>query len=180
MFSIVVPSTLFYKKQHFCLQYAVAVTSIDPLELLVHNTPNVRLAAAVTDTRAFKIDEYNNTAVVTVSSNNQVTFDEVLGYLKSFYLKQLQKSWEEIEKSMYQCFAKLFSAVSPQLKAFGLCAVYGVDVLIKGDGTPLIIGIDSLPTFPDKDVAFEVLNFVLRASVVASNCFTKMTVSGSD
>ena len=166
----------------------MAVSSLNPLQLLVHNTPNVRLATNEFDTKSLEIDEYDASALITVrqdsnKDDHHVTFEEFLHDVEDVYLKKAQKSWDNTQQAIYHCIANMFNAVSPSLSSSGTCAVYGVDVLIKADLSPLIVGVDALPTFPNKEAATEMMFFTFateadKSGFSASRHMTRITVSG--
>ena len=158
------------KKRRFCLQYAVTVKSLLPLQLLIHNTPHVNLAETETNHKAF-LDEYDSSALMCVSSdikkngmvNHQVTHDEFLKELTSNYLTKRQTTWGDIQSKIHESIAKLFYAVAPSLSSLqdgsteNLCAVYGVDVLLKDSLEPLIIGVNPTPRFDSQKCFSDVL-----------------------
>lgn len=158
------------KKRRFCLQYAVTVKSLVPLQLLIHNTPHVNLAESETNLKAFP-DEYDSSALVCVSSdvkkngmvNHKVTHKEFLQDLDTNYLKRKETTWDVVQAKIHESIAKLFYAVAPSLSSFhvgsrkDLCAVYGVDVLLKDSLEPLIIGVNPTPRFDSQKCLSDVL-----------------------
>ena len=95
--------------------------------------------------------------------NLKVTHEEFLKHLGSNYLTKKQITWDAIQSVIHESIAKLFYAVAPSLSAFQgrsgreLCAVYGVDVLLKDTFEPLIIGIDPTPKFDSQKCFADVL-----------------------
>lgn len=160
--------TAWCKKRHFRLQYAVTIKSLLPLELLVHNIPHVNLADKEMNPNAF-LDEYSSSSVVSGFSeakqngvvNHGLTHQEFLADLNANFLAARPVTWEEIQTKILESIAKLFYAVSPSLTTFQndrdsvreLCAVYGVDILLKDSLEPLIIGVNPTPSF-DSDNCF--------------------------
>lgn len=164
--------TAWCKNRHFCLQYAVTVKSLVPLKLLVHNTPYVNLAEKEMNHRAF-LDEYDSSALRSGYSggkkngvvNHKLTHGEFLADLNSNFLAKRQETWEDVQARIHECIAKLFYAVSPSLASFqngrnsvkDLCAVYGVDVLLRDTLEPLIIGVNPTPSFESEKCFSDVL-----------------------
>lgn len=128
------------------------------------------LAESENDPKAF-LDEYNSSALVSVSSevkkngmvNPKVTHQEFLKDLNTNYLTRRQTTWDAIQSKVHKSIAKLFYAVAPSLSSFQegrskeLCAVYGVDVLLKDSLEPLIIGVDPSPRFDSQKCFSDVL-----------------------
>ena len=162
--------TAVYKKRHFCLQYAVTVKSLKPLQLLIHNTPHVFLAEKENNPKAF-FDEYDPSALVSSSAElkkngsakHKVTHEEFLKDLSTNYLKKRQTTWDAVQSKIQYSIAKLFYAATPSLLSFQdgsrreLCAVYGVDVLLKDSLEPLIIGVNPTPRFDSQKCFADVL-----------------------
>lgn len=162
--------TVFYKKRRFCLQYSVTVKSLTPLQLLIHNTPHVEVAEKEHNPNVF-FDEFESSDLVCSCTepkkngtlNLKVTHEEFLKHLGSNYLTKKQITWDAIQSVIHESIAKLFYAVAPSLSAFQgrsgreLCAVYGVDVLLKDTFEPLIIGIDPTPKFDSQKCFADVL-----------------------
>lgn len=164
--------TAWCKNRHFCLQYAVTVKSLAPLELLVHNTPHVNLAEKEMNQRDF-LDEYDSSALLSGCSeakrngvvNHKLTHQEFLADLNANLLAKRQVSWEHVQTKIHESIAKLFYAVAPSLTSFqngrnsvrDLCAVYGVDVLLRDPLEPLIIGVNPTPRFDSEKCFSDVL-----------------------
>ncbi|XP_029198874.2 LOW QUALITY PROTEIN: tubulin--tyrosine ligase-like protein 12 [Acropora millepora] len=164
--------TAWCRKRHFRLQYAVTVKSLRPLKLLVHNTPHVNLAEKEIDPNAF-LDEYIPSALVASSSgvkqngvmNHRLTYQEFVADLRANFLAIRQASWEEVHSRILESIGKLFYAVSPSLTSFqngmntvgDLCAVYGVDILLRDTLEPLVIGVNPTPSFDSEECFSDVL-----------------------
>ena len=160
--------TVFHRKRRICLQYSVTVKSLKPLQLLIHNTPHVKVAEKENDPDVF-LDEYESSGLLCGGTkkngtvNHKVTHEEFLKHLSSNYLTKKQITWDAIQSKIQVSIAKLFYAVAPSLSAFQgrsgrkLCAVYGVDVLLKDTFEPLIIGINPTPKFDSQKCFADVL-----------------------
>ncbi|PFX20655.1 Protein BOBBER 1 [Stylophora pistillata] len=160
--------TVFHRKRRVCLQYSVTVKSLKPLQLLIHNTPHVKVAEKEHDPNVF-LDEYESSGLLCGGTkkngtvNHKVTHEEFLKHLSSNYLTKKQITWDAIQSKIQESIAKLFYAVAPSLSAFQgrsgrkLCAVYGVDVLLKDTFEPLIIGINPTPKFDSQKCFADVL-----------------------
>ena len=161
--------TALCKKKVFCLQYAVIVKSLEPMELHIHNVPFVRLAEKEYS-QSSVLDEYDLSSLVThdstcntngLANQKQITHEEFLKDLEINYLTNKQVAWHEVQQEIYKSIGKLFYATSHGLSSLQgresqlatLSAVYGVDVLLKDSLQPLIIGVNSTPSF-DNDVSF--------------------------
>lgn len=130
----------------------------------------MKLAESETNHKAF-LDEYDSSALVCVSSdvkknrtvNHKVTHEEFLKELNTNYLTRKQTTWGAVQSKVHESIAKLFYAVAPSLSSFqegnrkDLCAVYGVDVLLKDSLEPVIIGVDPTPSFDSQKCFSDVL-----------------------
>lgn len=129
----------------------------------------MNLAESETNHKAF-LDEYDSSALVCVSSdmkngmvNHKVTHEEFLKELTSNYLTERQTTWGAVQSKIHDGIAKLFYAVAPSLSSFqegsteNLCAVYGVDVLLKDSLEPLVIGVNPTPRFDSQKCLSDVL-----------------------
>lgn len=164
--------TAWCKKRRFCLQYAVTVKSLAPLEILIHNTPHVNLSKKEINQKKF-LDEYDSSALLSEGSdvkqngvvNHKMTHQEFLADLNANYLAKRQIPWDDVQTKIHEGIAKLFYAAAPSLSslqdgsssATDLCAVYGVNVLLKEDLEPLIIGVDPTPRFDSQKCFSDVL-----------------------
>lgn len=124
------------------------------------------------DPNAF-LDEYIPSALVASSSevkqngvmNHRFTYQEFLVDLKANFLAAKQVSWEEVQARILESIGKLFYAVSPSLTSFqngmntvgDLCAVYGVDILLRDTLEPLVIGVNPTPIFDSEKCFSDVL-----------------------
>lgn len=178
-------------QKHFCLQFSVIVPSLKPLSLLIHNTPRIRTPPKKFDPMD-DLDEYDSSSLITTSDKapqNPESMEEFLKDLKKNYLTRKQSTWEEVKKNIDHNIYELFLAVSNSLSRPGkvgsenqtttnLCAVYGVDVLILEDLSVVVIGVDAVPSFPNDQVAKEVL-FVAYSDqempATLESRFTKVT-----
>lgn len=157
------------QRKHFVLQYSVVLHSLKPLILLIHNTPNIRKAAQPYDSMA-PIDEYNPDVFLTLKENikqDEEPFQEFVKNFEKHYTPRSKQTWSQVQETVYTCIMELFSTISPSLSIPGksgtekthekLSAVYGVDIIVMEDMSAAIIGVDAVPTFPDDQVAKEVL-----------------------
>lgn len=168
LFPVIITSALTHKK-HFVLQYAVIIQSLKPLELLIHNTPNIRKTPKPYETLA-PLDEYQPEVFITMKDNikqEEEPFQEFVQNFEKHYTVRCQQPWAQIQKTIFTNILELFSAVSTSLSVPGmavagqtqqkLSAVYGVDVIVQEDISIAIIGVDAVPTFANEQVTKEVL-----------------------
>ena len=138
----------------------------------MQNTPHVNLAEREINQNQF-LDEYDSSALLSSASevkhngvvNHKMTHSEFLADFSANYLIKGKLSWDDVQAKIYESIGKLFYAVAPSLfslqdgsrTARDLCAVYGVDVLIKDNLEPLIIGVNPTPTFDSPKCFSDVL-----------------------
>ncbi|EDO36773.1 predicted protein [Nematostella vectensis] len=152
-----------FHRRPFCLQYTVMVPSLKPLVLHIHNTPRIRQTAEMLKPLK-ELDEYEPTLLSVDDGKPQdhALFEDFQAQLKKFYLLRLNKSWDHVEKKIFQHIGELFHLLSSSLSPLSqssspLSAVYGVDVLLQENLEPLIIGVNALPSFANDQVAKEVI-----------------------
>ena len=132
----------------------------------------MNLAEKQIDPNAF-LDEYIPSALVASSSgvkqngvmNHRLTYQEFVADLRANFLAIRQVSWEEVHSRILESIGKLFYAVSPSLTSFqngmntvgDLCAVYGVDILLRDTLEPLVIGVNPTPRFDSEECFSDVL-----------------------
>lgn len=119
------------------------------------------------------LDEYDSSALPSGSAdmkkngvvNHKVTHQEFLADLNANFLEKRQVTWNEVQTKIHKSIAKLFYAVALSLTSFqdgsgvarDLCAVYGVDVLLRDSLEPLVIGVNPTPRFDSQKCFSDVL-----------------------
>jgi hypothetical protein len=135
------------------------------------------------------LDEYDSSSVITTQDHapqNDEYLDEFARNFKKHYLQRNQQTWDEVQKNIYQNIYELFSAVLSSLSKPGkvwsdkqeagrLCAVYGVDVLILENLSPVVIGVNALPSFANDQVAKEVLYLAYSDEELPTTVDTRVT-----
>lgn len=138
------------------------------------------------------LDEYDSSSLITASDTTAQKPEIMEDFLKDFeenYLKRTQTTWQEVKKNIHHNIYELFLSVSSSLSRPGkvgsedqsaknLCAVYGVDVLVLEDMSSVVIGVDAVPSFPNDQVAKEVLYVAYSDQEMPGSlgsCFTKVT-----
>jgi len=153
------------------------VPTLKPLELLIHNTPNIRKTPQPFNALA-PIDEYDSSALLTttedITKQDDETFQDFVKNFEKNYAPRCKQTWSQVQQTIFTHILELFVAVSSSLSPPGktdsqeqtqdrLSAAYGVDIIVNEDMSVVITGVDALPTFANEQVAKEVL-FLMYAN----------------
>jgi hypothetical protein len=141
-------SSLLFNGKRLALGYLVIVLSVDPLDIIVHTVPLVRVcskdAGGLSD-----YDHYDCSSLIT-TCNNDTNWDSVVSEFRR-QLEGREEQWKDIERKVYQMIKDIFSAVSDQLSQHPVCCcrgVYLVNVLLLSSFQPLLLSVDPLPDGP--------------------------------
>eukprot|EP00794_Sanderia_malayensis_P019792 gene19792-21732_t len=180
-----------FKGRVFSLSYVILIKQTQPkLQMFVHTCPYITTAKTPFN-QSKMLDEYDNSSLITkkpkesLNTNRQDEFEELKKVILQIAKKNLTEcTWKDIEGKIFACVGSLFNSMKNNLNSFDNMksfALVNADFVFNSKLEPLLVGIDSLPSFANESVLTNILSTLIhdfdKKPVLVGDCLVKIETS---